>query len=169
MLSDIENLDIMLGAGNDLEREESEFSNYVRRPQNPGYNALVNQDVKSHSNSREAEIRGYPGNGQNTDEIDSSSEINRLSEELNQRITQEMNDVMSSVSSQIQRAINVAINEQVRPQIQATLGSGQRQVPTRRWEVTARTPEYSSEEALNCKFRSRLRDDFLRGPKRNLD
>ena len=69
---------------------------------------MVNHDVNSHSNSREDEIRGYAGNGQNSREVDSSCEINRLSGELNQRITQEMNDHRTSVSTQIQRAINGA-------------------------------------------------------------
>ena len=52
VLSDIENLDIMFGS-NHLEREESNFSNSVHRPECPRYNALVNHDVSSHSNSRD--------------------------------------------------------------------------------------------------------------------
>ena len=36
MLSDIENHDIML-EGNDLEREESEYSNFGSRPDSPCY------------------------------------------------------------------------------------------------------------------------------------
>ena len=76
MLSDIENLDIMLGC-NRLGREESEISSSVRTPEISCYNALVNHDVNSHSNSREEEIRGYAGNTQNSREADSSSEINR--------------------------------------------------------------------------------------------
>ena len=145
MLSYIENLDIMLGS-NRLEREPSEFSNSVRRPESPSYNALVNHDVNSHSIYREHEIRVYAGNGHNSCETDSSSDINRLSGELNQRITQEMNDLMSSVRSQIQKAISEAINEQVLPQIQATLGFGQGQVPDTRWEVPARRLEHISEK-----------------------
>ena len=62
MLSDIENLDIMLG-GNNLEREESESSNLGKRPENPRYDTLMNQHNQSHSNSREAEIRSYAQNG----------------------------------------------------------------------------------------------------------
>ena len=58
MLSDIENFDIMLG-GDNLEREQSEINNSVRRPESPRHNTLVNHDVNSHSNSREDEIRGY--------------------------------------------------------------------------------------------------------------
>ena len=119
MLSEIRNLDIMLG-GIRLEREESEFSNSVRRPESPSYNALANHDVNSHTNSREDEIRCYAENCHNSREVDSSSEINKLSLELNQRITQEMNDLISSKSSQIRRAINRVINDhQVLPQIQA--------------------------------------------------
>ena len=110
MLSDIENLEIMLGS-NRLQREESEFSNSVRGPESPSYNGLVTHDVNSHSNFREDEIRGYAGNCQNSREVDSSSEINRLSGELKQRVTQEMNDFLCNVSSQIQRAINDAISE----------------------------------------------------------
>ena len=60
MLSDIGSLNIMLGS-NCLKREESEFSNSVRRPESPSYNAMVNHDVSSHFNSREDEIRGYVG------------------------------------------------------------------------------------------------------------
>ena len=42
MLSNIENLDIML-SGNPLEREESEESNFGRMPENPSYDTLMNQ------------------------------------------------------------------------------------------------------------------------------
>ena len=63
MLSDIENLDVMLG-GNNLEREEKESSNFGRRPDSPCYDSSVNQNANSHSNSREADIRTYVQNGQ---------------------------------------------------------------------------------------------------------
>ena len=76
MLSDIENLDIMLG-GNNLEREESESSNFGRKPESPSYNVLLNQNVQSHSNSREAEIRSYTQNGYSMRESNSNSEIVR--------------------------------------------------------------------------------------------
>ena len=41
---------------------------------------------------------GFAGNGESSGEIDSSSELNRLSGELNQRKAQEMNGLMISVS-----------------------------------------------------------------------
>ena len=126
-MSEFENLDIMLGS-NHLKREESEFSDSVRRPESLSYNALVNHDVNSHPISRENEIMGYAGNGR---EADSSSEINRLSGALNQRITQDLSDLMCSVNTQIQRTINEAISDQVLPQIEATIRSGQGHVPDR--------------------------------------
>ena len=129
----------------------------------------MNHDVKSHSISRENEIRGFAGNGLNSREAYSSTEINRLAEELNQRITQEMNDIMCSVSTQIRRTINEAISEQVLPQIQATLRSGQGHIPGRRWEASARRPECRSEEILNRNFRSSSRDELPRDFNRNED
>ena len=78
MLSDIGNMDIMLGS-NHLEKEESKFCNSVRRHESPCYNALVNHHSNSHSNSRENETRGFAGNGQNSGEVDSISENIKLS------------------------------------------------------------------------------------------
>ena len=69
-------------------------------------------------------LRVFAGN-------DSNSETTSLSWELNQRITQERNDLLRSVSSQIQRAISEANNAQ----IQASLKSGQGQMPGKVWNV----------------------------------
>ena len=77
MVFDIENLDIMLG--NNLEREESESSDLGRRPESPSYNVLINQNVQSHSISREAEIMSYTQNGHSMRESVSNSEFIRLS------------------------------------------------------------------------------------------
>ena len=158
MLTDIENMDIMLGS-NHFEREESELSISVRRPQSPSYNAVTNHDL----NSIENDIRGFAGNGQNSRDADSSGEIIRRSGELKQRITQEINDLMSCVSTQIQRAIIEAINEQVLPQIQATL----RFRPRKGWIFLAEGPEYRPEDAFNCRFRSSSRDEFPRNLNRD--
>ena len=131
MLSDIENLDIMIG-GNSLDREESLYRNLGKRPESSSYENLLNQNGQSHSNSREAEIRSCAQIGHSAREADVDSEFSRLSGELNQRFSQEMGDLMSTVSSHIQRAINEAINDQILPQIQATLRSGQGEVPEKR-------------------------------------
>ena len=149
--------------GNNLEREESESSNFGRRPDSPFYDSSVNQNSKSHSSSPEAETRTYAQIGQSLRETDFNSEFNRLSGELNQRFTQEMGYFMSTVSSQIQRAINEAISDEILPQIQATLRSGQGQMPERRWEVPVRGQLYRSEEALNRRFRSNSRVGFPGG------
>ena len=58
MLSDIENLDVMLG-GNHLESEESETSNHGRRLESPSFDTLLNQNGNSDPYSRETEIRSY--------------------------------------------------------------------------------------------------------------
>ena len=82
MLSDIDNMDVMLRS-NHFEQEESELSNSVRSPERPSYNAISNHDLNSHSNSRENASRDFTVNGQNSREVDSNSEINSLSGELN--------------------------------------------------------------------------------------
>ena len=61
-------------------------------------------------NESENEIRAFVGNGQNTTEVYSGSELKELSGELKQRTTPEMNWLMNSVSLQIKRAIIEAIN-----------------------------------------------------------
>ena len=134
LLSDIENLDVMFG-GNHFERDESEISNQGRSPGSPSLGTLLNQNSNSHLNSHETKIRTYALCGQSSREVDSGSELNRLSGELNQRITREMSDFMSTISSQIQRAINETVSDQILPQIQATLKSGRGHMPERRWET----------------------------------
>ena len=61
MLSDIENMDKVLGS-NHFEREDSEFVNLARRSENPSYDALVDHNTNSHSNARENEIRRFARN-----------------------------------------------------------------------------------------------------------
>ena len=123
MLSDLENMDIML-CSNHFQREDSEFGDSARRPESPSYNALVDHNTISHPNSAQNDIKRFAGNGHNSRNMDPISEINRLSGEPNQKITQEMNDLMRSVCSQDQWAISEAIYEQVVPQTQASFGSG---------------------------------------------
>ena len=168
MLSDIENLDVMLG-GNHSGRDEGEISNHDRRPESPSYDTLLNQNSNSPLNSHEAQIRTYAQKGQTSRDADSSSEFNRLSGDLNQRIIREVSHFMSTVSSQIQRAINEAISDQILPQIQVTLKSGQGHVPERRWENPAKIREYRSKEALDRGVRSDSRDEYYRLPNRNED
>ena len=117
MLSHVENLDIMLG-GNHQEREECEFSDSIRRPDSPNYNAPEIDEENSHSKSRENRSSNSASYGHISAGIDSSAEFNRLSGELNLRISRELDEVMNSVKVQIQMAIDDAISNQVLPQFQ---------------------------------------------------
>ena len=156
MLSDIENLDIMLG-GNHFdrnERNESVNSNQAGRPEslfgdefgdenenefpNPGNNGPSPNTELGHNSIREC----------------SSVEINRLSSELNSRISREMDEMMNSVSVQIQRAINEAISSQILPQIQNAVMAGSGQLTNERWNVPAERPEGYSEILQNLEPRN---------------
>ena len=128
MLSEFGNRDIMLDS-NHFEREDSEFRNSASRLKIPNYDALLDRNTKSRTNSSENEIRLFAGNCHNSAEIGSSSKINRLSGEHNQRITLEMNGLMNLVNLQIQGAISESIYGQALPQIQASFKSGSGQMP----------------------------------------
>ena len=82
MLSDIENLDIMLG-GNHLEREENEYDNSSRRSNSPNFNTHGIHEENHYPNSRENRSRFSAEYGQNSAGTDSSAEFNRLSGEMN--------------------------------------------------------------------------------------
>ena len=180
MLSDIENLDIMLG-GNHFdrnERNESVNSNQAGRPEslfgdefgdenenefpNPGNNGPSPNTEIGHNSIREC----------------SSVEINRLSSELNSRISREMDEMMNSVSVQIQRAINEAISSQILPQIQYAVMAGSGQLTKERWNVPAERPEGYSEILQNLEPRNnskskqtndRPKDGFTRTNSRAYD
>ena len=156
MLSDIENLDIMLG-GNHFdrnERSESMYSNQAGRPESLFEDELENENENEFPN---------PGNngpspntelGQNSIRESSSVAINRLSSELNSRISREMDEMMNSVSVQIQRAINEAISSQILPQIQNAVMAGSGQLTKERWNVPAERPEGYSEMLQNLEPRN---------------
>ena len=171
MLSDIENLDIMLG-GNHFdrnERSESVNSNQAGRPESLFGDEFGDENENEFPN---------PGNngpspntelGQNSIRESSSVEINRLSSELNSRISREMDEMMNSVSVQIQRAINEAISSQILPQIQNSVMAGSGQLTKERWNVPAERPEGYSEVLQNLEPRNnskskqandRLKDGF---------
>ena len=114
MLSDIENLDVMLG-GNHLEREESEYDNLSSRSNSPNLNTHENNEEIHYPNSRANRSSNSPEYGHNSAGTDSSAEFNKLSSELNLRISRETDDMMNNVSVQIQRAISDAIGNQVLP------------------------------------------------------
>ena len=148
ILSDIENLDIMLGGDryNGTERERSLDSNSVRRRESVISNNLDNEGESLFSNCRNDEPRTNADLGQNSAEANSLAEINRLSSELNSRISREMDEMLNNVGTQIQRAINEAINSQVLPQIQNVMMAGSGRETRRGWEVPVERSEANAEE-----------------------
>ena len=126
MLSDIENLDIMLGENhfNRSERDESLNSNCARRPESTIEDGFENNDENRQLDSRDADPGTNANYGQNSSEGYSSVEINKLSSELNSRLSRELDEMMSNVNTQIQRAISDAISCQILPQIQTVLNAG---------------------------------------------
>ena len=123
MLSDIENLDIMLGEShfNRNRRSESLNSNQARRPGSPFDDEFENEGENRLFNSENNGSSPHAELGQNSVRGSSSAEINKLSSELNSRISREMDEMMNSVSVQIQRAISEAISNQVLPRFKMPL------------------------------------------------
>ena len=161
ILSDIENLDIMLGENfcNETERDESLDSASVRRHDSVLSNNLENEGGSSYSNHMNSNTRTNAVNGQNSADVSSQAEINKLSSELNSRISREMDEMMNSVCVQIQRAINDAISNQVLPQIQNVILAGSGRVTTKGWDVSAERPEINPEVQRNLNARNNSRSE----------
>ena len=170
ILSDIENLDIMLGENhfNDTERDRSLDGTSIRRQESITSNNLESEVMNSHSDHRNLGVGTSANYGQNSASIDSQAEINKLSSELNSRISREMDEVMNSVSSQIQRAINDAINNQVLPQIQNVIMAGSGQETRMRWERSDERPESYPEVQYNVKTKNTLNSEHENTSHRNV-
>ena len=155
MLSDIENIDIMLGENhlNAREREGSLNSNLPRRSRSSASNEFENENGNVSRNQRNDHSRANTEYDQNSVTANSSAEINMLSSELNSRISREMDEMMNSVSVHIQRAISDAISTQVLPQIQNVIMAGSGHGTRKVWDVPAERPELISEvqRKLNAK------------------
>ena len=163
MLSDIENIDIMLGENhfNAREREGSLKSNLPRTSRSFASNESENENANVSRNQRNDHFRTNTENDQNSVTANSSAEINRLSSELNSCISREMDEMMNSVSVQIQRAISDAISTQVFPQIQNVIMAGSGHGTRKGWDVPPERPELNSEvqRNLNAKNNSRNEQD----------
>ena len=164
MLSDIENLDIMLGENhfNRSERDESLNSNCARRQESTIEDEFENNGENTQLDSREVDPSTNANYGQNSSEGNSSAEINKLSSELNSRLSRELDEMMSNVNTQIQRAISDAISSQILPQIQTALHAGSGQVTQNRWNVPAERPEGNSERFCNEESRGNSRSEPIR-------
>ena len=163
MLSDIENIDIMLGENhlNAREREGSLDSNLPRRSRSFASNESEDENGNVGRNQGNNYSRTNVEYDQNSATANSSAEINRLSSELNSRISREMDEMMNSVSVQIQRAISDAISTQVLPQIQNVMMAGSGHGTRKVWSVPSERPELNSEtqQNLNVKNNSRNEQD----------
>ena len=145
LLSDIENLDIVLGE-RQSERDGSANSNSARRPES---DKSENNEENLYLNHTETRSGNDADLGQNSTSANSNADINRLSSEFNSRLSREMDEMMSSGNTQIQRAISDAISNQMLPQIQNGLRAGSGHVTQNRWNVLAERPEINSEGYRN--------------------
>ena len=160
MLSDIENLDIMLGENHfdTKEREGSLSSNLPRRSRSFASNESENEDGNMSRNQRTLNSRINAEFDRNSAMGKSSAEINRLSSELNSRISREMDEMMNSVNVQIQRAISDAISTQVLPQIQNVIMAGSGHGTRKGWDALSERPEPISEVQRNSNAKNTLRN-----------
>ena len=122
-------------------------------------NNLENEGESSYSNHRNSNVRTIADYGQNTADMSSQAEINKLSSELNSRISREMEEMMNSVSVQILRAINDALSNQVLPQIQNAIMAGPGRVTKKGWDVPAERPEINPEVQRNLNARNNPRSE----------
>ena len=160
MLSDIENLDIMLGEShfNTREREGSLNSNLPGRYRSSVSNESENENEDTSRSQRNIDPGMNTECDRNSVTGNSSAEINRLSSELNSRISREMDEMMNSVNVQIQRAISDAISTQVLPQIQNVIMAGSGQGTRKGWDVPSERPELNSEVQRNLNAKNGLRE-----------
>ena len=151
MLSDIGNLDIMLGENHfsTRERKGSLNSNLPRRSRSFASNESENEDGNMDRNRRNINSRTNSDCDRDSVTGNYSAEINRLSSELNSRISREMDEMLISVSVQIQRAISDAISTQVLPQIQNVIMAGSGHRTRKGWAVQSERPELISEVQRN--------------------
>ena len=147
MLSDIENVDIMLGEDhfNRNERDVSLNSNHAERSESALDDECENNIENRSFDSRKVSTGIDADHARNSASGNSSSEINKLSSELNSRLSRELDEMLSSVNTQIQSAISDAISSQILPQIQTVLNAGSGRLTQDRWNVPAERPEVYSE------------------------
>ena len=116
MLSDIENIDIMLRENhfNAREREGSLNSNLPRRSRSFASNESENENGNVGRNQENDHFRTNTEYDRNSITANCSAEINELSGEMNSRISREMDEMMNSVSVQIQHDGRIGTRDQKR-------------------------------------------------------
>ena len=114
MMSDMDNLDIMLGNGNSnpIERELVEAIDQ----------SSVHSDSETNLYQRDEYGSFSHGNGERR-QNDVRQSFETFSNEFNLRLSQELDSMMVMVHNQINRAISTAISEKVLPEIQNIVSS----------------------------------------------
>ena len=114
MMSDMDNLDVMLGNGssNPIERELTEAIEQ----------SSVRSDCEANLYQRD-EYRNFSHENSECRQNDVRQSFETFSNEFNLRLSQEMDSMMAMVHSQINRAISTAISEKVLPEIQNIVSS----------------------------------------------
>ena len=114
MMSDLDNLDIMLGNGNDnpIERE---LASAIEQ-------SSVQGDIEDNTHQR-SDYRDFAYKNDPLRQNDVIQSFETFSNEFNLRLSQEMDSMMSMVHNQINRAIITAISERVIPEIQNIVSS----------------------------------------------
>ena len=114
MMSDIDNLDVMLGNGseNPIERELTEAIEQ----------SSVHSDSETNLYQRD-EYRNFSHGNSEYRQNDVRQSFETFSNEFNLRLSQEMDSMMAMVHNQINRAISTAISEKVLPEIQNIVSS----------------------------------------------
>ena len=120
MMSDFENMDVMIGNEN-TNPIERELSNIIGKVEN-------NQDIESNPQSaryesHENEFGHYVHENVIPKQDRVQETLETFSSEFNMRLSQEMDSRMSLMHSQINRAINTATAERVIPEIQNIVSS----------------------------------------------
>ena len=114
MMSDMDNLDVMLGNGSDnpIERE---LADAIEQ-------SSVQGDIGANMRQRD-EYRDFTYENDSLRQNDVRQSFEAFSNEFNLRLSQEMDSMMSLMHNQINRAISTAIAERVIPEIQNIVSS----------------------------------------------
>ena len=151
MMSDFENMDVMIGNQN-TNPIERDFSNMIGNVEN-------NQDIESHPQSARYESHENEfGHYVHENVIPRQDRVQETLEtfisEFNMRLSQEMDSMISLMHSQINRAINTAIAERVIPEIQIIVSSIS---PSGNRDTEASSSPNSQENAeVNNGFRNKI-------------
>ena len=109
MMSDMDNLDVMLGNG-DSNPTERELADAIEQ-------SSVQGDIETNMHQRD-DYRDFTCENDSDKQNDIRQSFETFTIEPNFRLSQEMDSMMSMMHNQINRAISTAIAEKVIPEIQ---------------------------------------------------